>query len=96
MDTERAKELINIIDNAKAELRVIFAGSGTVPVLNVANPIPCPPLAKASPKAPKAAAEPKAEKKTRNMSPEGRERIAAAARLRWAKQKGQVPAEPAS
>ena len=94
MNTERAKELLNVIDNAKAELQAIFAGQATV--TNIAQPIPCAPLSAA----PKAAAQaaPKPGKKTRNMSPEGRERIAAAARLRWAnaKAKGQVPAEPAS
>lgn len=97
MNTQRAKELIDIIDKAKAELQSIFAGQAAV--TNIAQPIPSAPLAaapkaaaQAAPKPPQAA--PKPGKKTRNMTPEGRERIAAAARLRWAKAKGQVPAEP--
>ena len=84
MNTERAKELIEIIDNAKSELLAIFAGSKSQPAIGTV--VTSPPKAATTQlhKVPKSIAGPKAEKKTRNMTPEGRAAISAAAKRRWA------------
>lgn len=78
MDTnklERAKSLIEQIETLNTELSGLFRSSAPAPVHVPAHAgIPF-----SSPRAPKAKA-----KKVRNMTPEGRAAISAAAKKRWA------------
>ena len=76
LTTAQLKQAVQIsekLDVLKSELASIMSGSGSTKAKSV--------------KAPKAPKAKKAKKGKSNMSPEGREKIAAAQRKRWAKQK---------
>ena len=70
----RASEILSQIGALQAEIVSMFTGGGRAPVAASVNP-----------RIAVAKVAPAAGKKVRNMSPEARARIAAAARARWAK-----------
>ncbi len=76
---QRANEIIAQIESLQSELVALFGGTGAAAAPRRGRPSAA---AKAAPAATKA---PSAKKGERNMSEEGRARIAAAAKARWAK-----------
>lgn len=72
---ERAKYLIGQIETLNSELHSLFGNSDPAPITATA---PLAPTAAPSP------SPSKSKKKKRNMTPEGRAAISAAAKKRWA------------
>ena len=86
---KRAVEVAEQIEKLQSELASILGDKQAVASAPVAK------VAKAA-KVAKVAASKPAGKGKRTMSPEARERIAAAQRARWAKSRGAVVAKPAA
>jgi glucan-binding YG repeat protein len=86
---KRAVEVAEQIEKLQSELASILGDQHAVPAAPVAK------IAQVA-KVAKVAASKPAGKGKRTMSPEARERIAAAQRARWAKSRGSAVAKPAA